>query len=56
MNETQMRFIKANEAVYIRKEDIIKYLLEIAGSEDTDTRNRLEAAASNVEKVGKMKL
>ncbi len=36
-------------AKYIRAEDVVDYLREIAATEPTDSRNRLEQAAKNIE-------
>lgn len=45
-NETPIRFIRANGGkTYLRLEDVVEYLREMAAVEETDTRNRfLEAA------------
>jgi|688.fasta_scaffold35311_8 hypothetical protein len=50
--QIQFRFLKKNDSIYIRKEDVINYLLEIAATEEIDVRNRLNQAASNINKLG----
>lgn len=41
----KLRIVKANAAAYIRLDDVINVLLELAATEETDTRNRLEQLA-----------
>jgi hypothetical protein len=48
----QFRFIKANGNVYIRKEDVIRYLQEIASTQENDTRDSIINAANEVRKLG----
>jgi hypothetical protein len=50
--QIQFRFLKKNDSIYIRKEDVINYLLEIAAAEETDVLNRLNQAASNINQLG----
>jgi len=33
---------------YLRKEDVVAYLLELAGSEETDARTRIEEGAARI--------
>ncbi len=47
-----MRFVNIKGSIYIRKEDIVEFIREIAGAEETDVRNRLNEAATNINKVG----
>lgn len=47
-----IRFIKHNDAVYLRVEDVAAFVRDIAATEETDVRNRLNAAVANIEKVG----
>lgn len=49
-----MRFILKYPSLYIRKEDVVNYILELASTEETDVRIRLEEAAANLDKVGKL--
>ena len=48
-----MRFVRANSAIYLRQEDVIEYLRNIAATEETDTRNRLEKVGDVFFGVGK---
>lgn len=45
-----IRHVHANGTTYLRLEDVVSYIREIAGSEETDVRNRLNEAASNLGK------
>lgn len=51
-NIIPFRFIRKDSIVYIRKEDIIKYLSEMAATEETDVRTRIEEAIGNISKLG----
>jgi N-acyl-L-homoserine lactone synthetase len=53
--QATMRFIRLNEKLYIRKEDVIAYMLEIASTEETDVRLRIEQACANIQKLGDKK-
>lgn len=53
MEEVNFRFVRANDAVYLRKEDVIQYVLEFAECEEKDVRDRLKQAARNINKVGR---
>lgn len=46
-----LRVIKIKNEIYIRNEDIVKYIYELAGSEETDVRERLNTAANNIQKL-----
>ncbi len=49
----EMRFVRVSDAnIYIRKEDVVGYFLELASTAETDVREQLEEAASNIRKVG----
>jgi hypothetical protein len=37
---------------YLHKDDVVDYLFELAASEETDTRNRIEQAAMLMREVG----
>ena len=51
----EMRFLKKNNnKIYIRKEDVYNYLMEMASTEESDVRNRLEEAATNLDKLGEL--
>lgn len=39
--------VKGN--TYLRQEDVVAYIREIAGAEETDVRNRLLQAANNIQ-------
>lgn len=53
MEEVNFRFVRANGAVYLRKEDVIQYVLEFAECEEKDVRDRLKQAAENINEVGR---
>lgn len=53
MEEVNFRFIRANDSVYLRKEDVLEYILEFAECEEKDVRDRLKQAARNINKVGR---
>lgn len=44
-----LRIITVRDVKYIRAEDVAEYIRELAATEETDTRNRLEQAAANLE-------
>lgn len=48
----QMQFVTVKGKVYIAKESIAEYILEIAGGEETDVRDRLEEAVRNLNTIG----
>jgi hypothetical protein len=49
-----MRIIRPkNGHLYLRLEDVVEFLLEIAASEETDVRWRIEQAAENIRKLEK---
>jgi hypothetical protein len=43
-----VRFVTVRGVRYLRAEDVASYLREVAGSEPTDTRERLQAAAARL--------
>lgn len=48
-----VRFVKTSlGVVYLRKEDVVDFLRDFAATEETDVRNRLNEAASNISEVG----
>jgi len=52
VEKIDFRLVRANGSIYLRKEDVIEYLLWLAAGEETDTRNRLEEAAKKIEALG----
>jgi hypothetical protein len=52
MRNFPVRFIRRNLSTYLRKEDVIDMINEIAATEETDVRNRFAALMENLEKVG----
>lgn len=51
-----MRTILANEgATYLRSEDVISFIREIAATEETSTAYRLNVAADNIERIAPKK-
>jgi hypothetical protein len=50
--KTDVRFVKIAKTVYLRKEDIVAYLLTMAETEPMDTKDRLEEAARLLGAVG----
>ena len=49
MNErADIRFIKANGAIYLRLEDVALFIVNLGSCEETDVRNRLNEAAANL--------
>ena len=46
----KIRFVTVRSVKYLRQEDIAHLIREVAGTEDTDVRNRLEALAREVSK------
>lgn len=53
MEEVNFRFVRANGAIYLRKEDVIEYILEFAECEEKDVRDRLKHSAKNINEVGR---
>jgi len=43
-----IRTVTVKDVKYLRAEDVAEYLLELAATEETDTRNRIEQAARNL--------
>jgi hypothetical protein len=43
-----VRFVAVKGVKYLRAEDVAEYLREVAATEPTDTRERLETAADNL--------
>ena len=59
MTKTDMRFVKIAKTVYIRKEDIVSYLLDMAAYEPNDETPhdaglRLEEAARLLGGIGRL--
>lgn len=52
MEEVDVRFIRANGRFYLRKEDVVEYILNFAECEEKDVRDRLKQAAMNINYVG----
>lgn len=50
MDKFNIRFIKNNNKIYLLAEDVASFIKEIASTEETDVRNRLNEAASNLMK------
>lgn len=44
----QMRFIDVRGERYLRLTDVMTFIRELGGGEETDVRNRLNEAASNL--------
>lgn len=43
-----LRFIELNGSKYVRVDDVAAFINELAATEETDTRNRLQQAARNL--------
>ena len=50
-DQSQIRLIRANNNLYLRKEDVVEYIRNMAATEETDCRNRLEEAAANIQRM-----
>jgi len=50
-----MRFIRINKKIYIRKEDVIAYMLDIASTEEIGVGQRIEQACAEIQKLGNKK-
>ncbi len=48
LHKVNVRFVEVRGVKYLRAEDVKAYLDELAGSEETDVRARLQAAADNL--------
>lgn len=48
MSQINIRSVFVNGRHYLRAEDVSSYIQELAGAEETDTRNRLIEAARNL--------
>lgn len=46
-----IRFIK-NTFIFLRKEDVVKYMLELASSKNIDIRSKLVEDANNIMNLG----
>ncbi len=55
LQKQDIRFVEVRGVRYLRGEDVKQYLLTIAASEETDTRNRLSIAAENLVNVQRLK-
>jgi hypothetical protein len=49
MDQTKFRFVVVKDKTYLRLEDVVQFIIEIGGTEETDVRNRLEEAARNIQ-------
>lgn len=49
---TPIRFLTFKNVIYLRKEDVVGYIQELAATEETDIRNRYMEAARNLSVVG----
>lgn len=47
-DKLNIRFVKVSGASYLRLEDVVRYLTELASTEDTDVRERFKLAAENL--------
>lgn len=47
-NKIEIHTLKRNSKIYLLLEDVIEYISEIAGTEDTDVRNRFTQACFNL--------
>ena len=45
-----IRHVNIKGITYLRAEDVVSYIQEIAATEETDVRNRLNEAANNLRK------
>ena len=45
MKTKNIRYIKANQNLYLKIDDVIDYLIELGSGEETDVRNRIYQAA-----------
>jgi hypothetical protein len=50
-DKRDIRYIVIKGTTYVRLGDIISYVEEIAATEETDVRNRLRQATSNLQKI-----
>lgn len=48
---TNVKIIKINDRTYLRINDVVELLNNLASSEETDTRNRINELASNIQKA-----
>lgn len=46
-----MRFVTVKNVRYVRIEDVVEYIREMAATEDADVRERFEKAAMNLEEL-----
>jgi hypothetical protein len=53
MTKINIRFIVTKKGVYLKQEDVLNYFRELAGTEETDVRNRMEQAINNIIAKGK---
>lgn len=51
MTTINLRTITVKNIVYIRADDVVCFLKEIASTEETDTRNRLHKAADGLKQT-----
>ncbi len=48
----KIRMVEVNKGTYLHRDQIAEYIREIAATEETDVRNRLLQAASNIGAIG----
>jgi len=51
VDRIEIRCVEVRGNVYIRREDVANLIREVAGSEETDVRNRLEELARRLEQI-----
>jgi hypothetical protein len=44
----QLRFVEVRGERYLRLDDVVAFVRELGGGEETDVRNRLNEAANNL--------
>lgn len=49
--EVEVRTITVHNVTYVRPEDIAEAILEVASTEETDVRTRLEKLAANIRQI-----
>ena len=47
-----IRFISLKGTTYLKRVDVVEYLRELAATEETDVRNRIEEASKLLDEVG----
>jgi hypothetical protein len=49
-NKFPVRYVIVRGEYYLRKEDVINFIIELGASEEVDVRNRLNKAAENLKR------